>query len=93
MITKTIATSFHYHQELWHKTLKNADKTPIRCRVNGACKTWVTRPEDFRLPVKHGLRDCFYITPSNASDWSTPSNYYDDNNAPMNAQYYRNKSE
>lgn len=24
--------------------------------MSGACKVWKTRPEDFRLPVKHGLR-------------------------------------
>jgi hypothetical protein len=52
-----------------HRTLKNADGTPARCRRNGATKTWVTRPGDYRIPVKHGLKTCFYITPSNAADW------------------------
>jgi len=70
MITKEIATQLNYRNELHHKTLTNSDKTPTRCRVNGTCKTWKTRPNDFRLPVKHGLRDCFYITPENADEWS-----------------------
>lgn len=36
-------------------------------RRNGKCKTWKTRPEDFELPVKHGLRNYGYITHNNAS--------------------------
>lgn len=52
-----------------HVSLKNRDGTPVRCRASGKCKTWKTRPADFRLPVKHGLRDCFYITPDNAAEW------------------------
>lgn len=73
MITKRQATNATYRQEFHHKTLKNADGTPVRCRVNGKCKTWKTRPEDFRLPVKHGLYQCFYITQHNAKDWTMQS--------------------
>lgn len=76
MITKLIATHLGYRHELWHVSAKNADGTPLRCRVNGACKTWKTRPDDFRLPVKHGLRNCFYITPSNAHEWELPHDDY-----------------
>lgn len=53
----------------YHATLRNADGSAVRCRVNGAMKTWKRRPDDFRLPVKHGLRDCFYITPQNVAEW------------------------
>lgn len=52
-----------------HVTLKNADKTPLRARRNGKTKTWKTRPNEFRIPAKHGLKECFYITNENASDW------------------------
>jgi len=69
MISKHTATSLGHRCELHHVKLKNADGTPVRCRVNGACKTWKTRPDDFRLPVKHGLKHCFYITPANAAQW------------------------
>ena len=73
MITKEIALSLHSGQTLHHKTVKMADgKTPMRVRVNGKCKTWKTRPDDFKLPVKHGLRDCGYIDNfdfRNAADW------------------------
>lgn len=45
---------------LEHRTRLNADGTPMRCRVNGKCKTWKTR-SDFSLPVKYGMYQCFYI--------------------------------
>jgi hypothetical protein len=70
MITKAIAMSLGGRATLYHATVRNSDGTAARCRVNGKCKTWKTRPEDFQLPVKHGLRDCFYITPHNAAEWS-----------------------
>ena len=72
MITKQQAVAAQYRQEFWHRTVKNADGTPARCRVNGACKVWKTRPDEFRLPVKHGMYDCFYITESNAAEWRIP---------------------
>jgi len=53
-----------------HTTIKNADKTPARCKRNGKTHTWKTRPEEYKIPVKHGLRDCFYITPENANEWN-----------------------
>lgn len=56
MITKEQAmTHSHFH----HVTAKNSDGTPVRCRANGTCKTWKTRPDDFRLPVKYGIKECF----------------------------------
>lgn len=70
MITKEIALTLHRGQTLYHKKLRNADGTPTRCRVNGKCQTWKTRPSEFKLPVKYGLKTCFYITESNAEEWS-----------------------
>ena len=52
-----------------HKLLKNADGTPLRARVNGKIKTWKTRPGEFELPMKYGLKQCFYITQRNADEW------------------------
>lgn len=73
MITKDIAVAAHHRDIFHHTTEKGSDKQPVRCRVNGKCKTWKTRPDDFRLPVKHGLRTYFYITPYNAPDWIATS--------------------
>lgn len=70
MVTKEQAVAAGYLQEFYHVRLKNRDGSPVRCRVNGKCKTWKTRPDDWRLPVKYGLRDCFYLSPDNAADWS-----------------------
>lgn len=67
-VTKEEAMNCH---TFYHYKLKNADGTAIRCRANGKCKTWKTRPEEFELPVKYGLRECFYITQETCVDWST----------------------
>lgn len=32
-----------------------------RARQTGKVKTWVTRPLDFKIPVKYGLYTSFYI--------------------------------
>ncbi len=71
-ITLQIATQAGYRQELHHKTLKNTDGTPKKCRVNGRCKTWKTRPGKFRLPVKQYPNTYFYITEDNGDDWGLP---------------------
>lgn len=39
-----------------------------RVRRNGQTKTWKTRPGEFRIPVKAGLRACGYITHTNMND-------------------------
>lgn len=56
----------------YHRTLKyTKSNAPIEVRRNGATKYWKREPLKFRIPVKYGLRDCFYIDNTNASDWST----------------------
>lgn len=61
---------FKLGRTFYHRRMKGSDGRPLRCRVNGVCKTWKTRPEDFKLPVKYGLRECFYIEPCNVDEWS-----------------------
>lgn len=56
---------------LHSKSLKNADGSPMRVRVSGKCKTWITRPNEFKLPIKHGLYDNDYITHLNCGDFTT----------------------
>jgi len=53
-----------------HVSLKNADGSALRARRNGKTKTWKTRPEEFRIPVKYGLKTCFYITHLDADKWN-----------------------
>lgn len=45
-------------------TITKLDK-PIKWRASGKCKTWKTRPEEFKLPIKHGLYDYSYIDNTN----------------------------
>jgi hypothetical protein len=39
---------------------------PMILRRNGQTVTWKTRPEDYRVPVKHGLYQFGYILPEDA---------------------------
>lgn len=70
MITK--AQAMTHKGEFWHMYVKNADGTPVRCRPNGRCKTWATRPEDWQLSVKYGLQQYFYLSRFNAHEWCLP---------------------
>ena len=66
MITKTQAMTAQHFEMVNHN---NADGTPVRWRRNGATKTWKTRPNDFRIPVKYGLYEFGYIDEVNASEY------------------------
>jgi hypothetical protein len=59
----------------YHTTLRNADGSALRARCNGTVKTWKTRPYDFRVPVKHGLKKCFYITNVKGDHSWTPDDW------------------
>ena len=64
MISKQEAMSLHYGQVLG--MISYRDNRIIHVRVSGACKTWKTRPNDFRLPVRFGLYENGAIEPGNA---------------------------
>ena len=66
MITKQDAMTA---KNFKHVSLKDSSGQPARCRASGACQTWKTRPEEFKLPVKHGLYQSFYLTQDNAAQW------------------------
>ena len=55
---------------LYHKNVKNADGTALRAKVNGKVQTWKTRPLDYLIPMKHGLKDYFYLSPVSINSWS-----------------------
>ena len=55
------AKSLHLGQIIFHTLFTNADGSPRRWRVNGAVKTWKTRPDDVRVPIKHGMWDYDYV--------------------------------
>lgn len=66
MVTKDEALVARFFE---HVELKNADGSAVRCRATGKCKTWKTRPDEFKLPVKYGLYHSFYINEENAYCW------------------------
>lgn len=73
-INKDIARGLHLGQTIYHRA-QVTQAGAVRAKVTGQCKTWkratFDHPEgDFRLPVKHGLYESFYITPANGNDWS-----------------------
>lgn len=41
----------------------------VRARRNGMTQTWKTRPADYSVPVKYGLKQAFRITQSDAANW------------------------
>jgi hypothetical protein len=72
ILTKEIAQNLTVGTWLYSRDhTQGGGKQPLQVRVNGRCKTWKTRPGQFRLPVKWGLRDCGYITEYDAEDWDT----------------------
>lgn len=60
MLTFDQAQSLRVGTILHHTTRKNADGTPLRARVYGRIKIW-KRSGEWRLPMKHGLHNHFYI--------------------------------
>jgi len=70
-ITKEIALTLKHGQYLYH-----INNLAGRVRVNGKVKTWKTRPNDFKIPVKRGLYEYGYISNietehNNHIEWST----------------------
>lgn len=62
MITLEQAKELGHGTILYHVRNRNADGTPQRWRVNGKVKTWKTRPDEVRVPIKHGLYSFDYLT-------------------------------
>ncbi len=73
MTTRAEAIDARHGKIFHHVSANNADGSPLRCRANGKCKTWKRSPDRFRLPVKHGLYNYFYIDETNADEWLTNS--------------------
>lgn len=57
------------HRDEFHGKSANGAKI-ITVRVSGACKTWKTRPSEFKLPVKYGMYESGYITHEDCARWT-----------------------
>ena len=69
MITKDQAINLYTGATLYHLVERNADGTALRVRKNGKVKTWKSRPDEWRMPVKYGLKKCFYVDHNSAGEW------------------------
>jgi hypothetical protein len=74
-------------QALWtsafHEDHKPGAKV-YRWRRNGVTKTWKTRPTEFRVPVKYGIRSYAYITEVEAGRFHTEDECPDDKKENVN---------
>jgi hypothetical protein len=43
----------------------------VQVRPSGKCQTWKTRPDEFRLPCKHGLYESGEVNERNAASFHT----------------------
>jgi hypothetical protein len=59
------AREFHFNE-------RRPNGTCYVHRRNGRTQTWKTRPGEFRIPVKYGLRDYGQITHRNADQFHLP---------------------
>jgi len=55
-----------YHVKMTSKT-----GLRVKCRRNGKTQTWKTRPNEFKIPVKYGLYEYFYIDQNNCDQWES----------------------
>ena len=73
MITKEQAIGeieFHYGScQRRHGPKGGVTMHQIVFKRNGQTKTWVRNPEEFRVPIKRGLREYGYITHTNAHEF------------------------
>lgn len=54
-LTLEEAKSLTVGQVIYHRFLRNGDKTPQRWTVKGKVKTWKRDPSRVQVPLKHGL--------------------------------------
>jgi len=61
---------FHYGEcQAWHGPRGGQHREIEEWRRTGSTQVWKTRPGDFRVPVKFGMRDYGSITPSNVEEF------------------------
>lgn len=73
MVTKAQAlTANNFHMDACTRVVGprgGIQERITQFRRNGRTVTWVTRPDDFRIPVVHGLKSYGYITDRSARDF------------------------
>ena len=72
MITREQVNQLQARDVIHETGFHNSDGTCRRWRVNGKLKSWKRRPEDFSLPIKHGMWSYTYLTHDNVKDCHLP---------------------
>jgi hypothetical protein len=44
-----------------HIEVRGTSGKVVTVKINGSPQTWKTRPNDVKVPVKYGMRECGYI--------------------------------
>lgn len=74
-ITKEQAINAHmFHYGTCTRVIGPRGKVTERTeqwRRNGKTQVWVTRPNDYRVPIKYGLKRCSQLLPSDAEVFHT----------------------
>ena len=66
-ITLEEAKNLYIGQIIYHRHNKNADGTPQRWKVNGQVQRWIRKPNEIKVPLKHGLYMYGYLTKNDLS--------------------------
>lgn len=66
MIWTAQAKALRHGQTIYFIGEYDSNGQASKARVTGKVITWKTRPNDYRVPIKRGLYDSGYLTPSNA---------------------------
>jgi len=56
---------------IYHKTQTNYNGSSQQWRINGKVKTWKTRPNEVRVPIKRGMYEYDYLTHRNMDQFNT----------------------
>ena len=88
MITLEQAKNLKWRQEIYHNHYRqNGGKTPETWRVNGQVKTWKTRPNEVKVPIKHSLYSFSYLTHNDLNEFSlTKEEAMGENNGNSNSK-------
>lgn len=75
MLTRDQAlTAKEFHYGTCKRTIGPRGGITIQCEVwrrNGSTQTWKRDPENYRVPVKHGMRSYGNIFPNSAANMHT----------------------
>lgn len=58
-----------YGRHVYSDAYQNADGSPQVWKITGKPKTWKTRPNEFKIPIKRGLYEYGYLNEGNVQSF------------------------